>query len=124
MQQKSSKDIQTVLGILNDEVMGNVGAALKKMTPDYQMTWMYKEKNGELFPKTAADIKNIAEGENVVMVELIESYPDPKTKKIHRTPLVLVLEMKDGKIKKGRHYCDPHISYLFLDQQKIQDAYR
>lgn len=138
---KYSKNIQTVINILKDEVRGDVKSALKKMASDYSMTWMYQSKDGKLFPHTEKDvkkeleevypikerkykIKNIAEGENVVMVELVESYPDPETKKIYRTPLVLVLEMKDGKIKTGRHYTDPRLSHLFLTKEDIDKAYK
>ena len=132
---KTSKNIQTVLIILKNEVDGDVKAALKKMTEDYAMTWMYK-RDGELFPSTGKniekdmeevysikgrryDIRNIAEGEDLVIVEMIESYLDSKTEKVYRTPQVLVLEMKDGKIKRGRHYCDPDISFLDLTEEQI-----
>ncbi len=46
------------------------------------------------------------------MAEMIESYPDPKTKKVYKTPMVIVWEFKNGKIFKGRHYCDPQVSYI------------
>ncbi len=130
-----------VLNILQDEIKGDIKSALKKLAKNYSMTWVYRTKKGKLFPKTAKniqkglkevypikgrryDIKNIAEGRNVVMVEMVESYPDPKTKKIYRTPLVIVLEMKNGKIQKGRHYCDPDLSYLYLTKKQIQQAYK
>ncbi len=104
------------------------------------MTWMYQGKT-ELFPYTKSsaeeelkevypikgrkyDIRNIAEGDGVVMVELIERYPDSKTGETYRTPLVLVLEMKDGKIRKGRHYCDPHVSHLHLSDERIEEGFR
>lgn len=135
-----SKNIQTVLDILQNEVDGDVSAALKKMSRDYSMTWMYKNSK-ELFPSTGNniedemeevypitgrhyDIRNVAEGNGVVMVELIESYPDPKTKNVYRTPLVLVLEMKQGKINRGRHYCDPHVSFMHLTKQQIEKGYK
>lgn len=135
---KTSRNIQTVLDILKNEVDGDVKAALGKMTDDYSMTWMY-QRSDELFPSTGKDvesemkevypikgrkydIRNIAEGEDVVMVELIESYPDPKTGKEYRTPLVLVLEMEDGKIRKGRHYCDPNVSFLHLQEKQVEDG--
>lgn len=94
---KFSKNIQTVLSILKDEVKGNVKSALSKLTDDYSMTWIYQGKK-ILFPKTVKNTKaelekvyhikgrkyeifNITENKNTVMLELIESYPDPKTKK-------------------------------------------
>ena len=137
---KLSKNIQTVIAILKDEVQGDVHSALRKMTKDYSMTWMYA-KGKKIFPSTSGNleseleevypikgrqynIKNIAEGNNVVMVELVESYPNPKTKKIYMTPLVLVLEMKDHKIRTGRHYLDPKLSGQYLKQSDIGKAYK
>lgn len=38
MKNKYSKNVQTVLNILQDEVNGDVASALKKMTKDYTMT--------------------------------------------------------------------------------------
>jgi len=142
MKKKFSKNIQTVIDILQDEVSGDVSAALKKITSDYTMTWVYTGlKRKELFPTTGRnikkeleevypikgrqyDIKNIAGGENVVMIELVESYPDPKTKKVYRTPMVLVLEIKNGKIRTGRHYLDPTISRKHLTKVQIEKAYK
>ncbi len=135
-----SKNVQIVLEILEDERSGRVKEALEKMFSDYSMTWVYQTRSGELFPKSENniekelknvyqiknreyDIKNITENESVVMVELIESYPDPETGKVYRTPLVLVLEMENGKIKKGRHYCDPNISYLYLTKEQVTEIY-
>ncbi len=136
---KKSK-ISTALEILEDEKRGDKKSALKKMCVGYSMTWVYKSLKGELFPKTKPnikkvmedvygiqgrqyDIKNIAEGENVVMIELVESYPDTETKKIYRTPLVLILEFSGNKIKKGRHYCDPNLSYLHLTEEQIKNIF-
>ena len=137
-----SKNVQTTLDILQDEVRGDWKSALKKLHDDYTMTWVYKSvKNKKLFPSTGDfvryelkdvyqikgrkyDIKNIAEAGDLVMVELVESYPDAKTKKVYRTPLVLVLEFKDGKTVTGRHYCDPQISYLHLSEEEIEKVYK
>ncbi|MSR76371.1 MAG: nuclear transport factor 2 family protein [Candidatus Ryanbacteria bacterium] len=130
-----------VRDILRDEVRGDVNAALRKMAPGYSMTWVYQAKNGTLFPRADVDIKkelknaykirgrkydikHVAEGKNVVFVELIESYPDSKTKKVFRTPLVLVLEMKGGKVARGRHYCDPRLSYMFLSKKQVGDIFK
>ncbi|MEK7516136.1 MAG: hypothetical protein AAB562_00905 [Patescibacteria group bacterium] len=138
--QKISKNVKTVLDVLRDEVGGNVEAALRKLTNDYSMTWVYVGKRGKLFPRTGKnmpkelgetylikdrryDIKNLAEGKDVVMVEMIESYADPKTRQKYRTPLVIVLEMKRGKIRKGRHYCDPRLSYLHLTEKQVKRAF-
>lgn len=142
MQKRISKNIKVVLEILRDEVRGDIASALKKITKDYTMTWMDSGIDGRhLFPTTRKniktelneayiikgrqyDIRNIAEGNNVMFVELIESYPNPKTKKVYRTPLVLVLEMRGGKIRTGRHYLDPRLSGKYLSQSQIDRAYK
>ncbi|MDP3726488.1 MAG: hypothetical protein Q8R36_04820 [bacterium] len=135
-----SKNIKTVIEILQDEIRGDVRSALKKITKDYSMTWIYRAKNGKLFPRTSKNIrkeleqvypikgrkykiKNIAEGKDVVMIEMVESYPDPKTKRMYRTPQVIVIEMKNRKIRRGRHYCDPNLSNLHLTEKQIRKAY-
>jgi len=137
---KLSENIKTVLNILENEVRGDVKSALQKMTSDYQMTWVYQGKN-ELFPATEGnmeselddvyhikgreyDIRNITESDDVVMVEMIESYPDPETGKMYRTPQVIVLEFEDGRIRTGRHYTDPRLSYLELTPEQINKALR
>lgn len=134
-----SPNIQLALDILRDEVKGDIKSALAKMSPEYSMTWMYK-KGEMLFPVSRPDfsaemkdvyaitgrkydIKKIAEGEGTVMIELIESYPDPKTKEVYRTPLVLVLEIRDGKILRGRHYCDPAVSWAMISEKDTTRAY-
>jgi ketosteroid isomerase-like protein len=135
-----SKNIDAVLEILKNEVDGDISAALEKMSSNYSMTWMYQGKD-QLFPESKKDIgaeleevyrikgrkyeiMHISEGENIVMMELIEIYPDPETQKIHRTPLVLVLEMENGKIRTGRHYCDPRLSHKELSSEIIEKAYK
>jgi len=122
---KHLKDI--ALEILGNEITGDIKSALEKMTPDYSMTWVYKGYDGKFFPRTKPNFKklmksaykikgrkyeiiNIVEGKDLVIIELIESYPDPETKKIYTTPQVIVLEFQGKKIKAGRHYCDPRLS--------------
>lgn len=136
-----SKHVQLILDILKDEATGDVRAALEKMTDDYTMTWMYETRDGNLFPKSEKnpepdmeeiyeikgreyDIRNIAEGENVVMIEMIESYPDPETGQMYRTPQVIVLELKEDKIRTGRHYCDPRLSFKELSKEQIEVGLR
>ncbi|MEK7193033.1 MAG: nuclear transport factor 2 family protein [Patescibacteria group bacterium] len=141
IQEDMSPNVKIVLSILQDEIDGNVKSAINKMHPNYSMTWMYKTKNGTLFPSSRPnfkaemndiyaitgrdyDIRHITEADNVVMVELIESYPDPKTGEEFRTPLVLVLEIENEKIKTGRHYCDPQIPYLHLSKDELVKIYK
>ncbi len=133
--------MKLVLSILQDEIDGNTKAALGKMHPGYSMTWMFKAKSGEFFPSSRPDftaelaeayaitgreydIKHITEAADTIFVELIESYPDPASGEVFHTPLVLVLEIEDGKIKTGRHYCDPDISYAHLSAEQIKKAFK
>lgn len=139
----NSQNIQTVLTILQNEVDGNVSDALGKMTTDYSQTWVYQAKDGSLFPSDTSSaptedsiegiyhikgreyhIYNITESENTVMVECVEQYPDEKTGQLYRTPEVLIIEFKEGKICRGRHYCDPRLSYLTLTDEMIHAAYK
>jgi ketosteroid isomerase-like protein len=135
-------NIATIRQILIDEIEGNIGAALEKMDPGYSMTWVYKRRDGVLFPAITADdvraamndvyaikdrtytIKHIIVQGDVVMAELIESYPDPQTGKLYQTPLVIVWEFNNGKIRAGRHYCDPQLSYLELTEEDLQKVYK
>ncbi len=136
------KNIDTIHRILDDEIRGDTAAALEKMAEDYAMTWVYKRRDGTLFPRVdgaqvRAAMKDvyvikgreykirriIAQGD-VVMAEMIESYPDEeKPDIVYRTPMVIVWEFEDGKIKRGRHYCDPQLAYLNLSEGDIKKMY-
>lgn len=139
---KYSDNVQMVLDVLRDEINGDVQEALAKLTDNYSMTWVYKApKTGELFPCTSRnvrdeleeayrikgrsyEIKHVGEGRDVVFVEMVESYPDPVTGVMYRTPVVLVLELREGKIQTGRHYCDPALSYLQLSEAELKKVYK
>lgn len=139
---EKNKLIETTLQLLKDEIKGDVKNALQKMHPKYSMTWVYKTSKGILFPSVdfrtikkamkdayqikgrQYEIKNIAEGDNVVMVEMIESYPDQDTKEVYRTPLVVVLEFEKGEVITGRHYCDPKLSYESLTVKGVSKAFK
>ena len=135
-----------VLDVLTDEVHGRVEDARKVMHKDYSMTWMYKKRKGEIFPEWKPSpeddleetykikdrtytIYNMGfsepqENTITVFVELIERYPDPDTGKLYQTPIVLVLEMEDDKIKTGRHYCDNNISFEDLNKKQLDFVYK
>jgi hypothetical protein len=136
-----SDHIKTVIEILQNEIDGKVSEALGKMTPGYSQTWMYQVKDGTFFPDDTSateesmgeiyhikgreyHIYNITESENTVMVECVEQYPDEQTGKLCRTPEILVIEFKDGKIFRGRHYCDPRLSYMDLTDEMLAEAYK
>lgn len=61
--------------------------------------------------------------QQIVVVEFIESYPDPKTGQVYRTPQVAICEIKDGKIFRTRHYMDPRLSFMEISQAQIEEAY-
>lgn len=128
------------LQLLQDEANGDVVSAKEKMDLDsYSMTWMYQTKDS-LFPSVSGDslkgemediyeitgreyeIVHTAQNQNVVFIEMIESYPDTESGKVYRTPITLVLEFKDGKVVRGRHYCDPKLSLESLSKQQIHSA--
>jgi ketosteroid isomerase-like protein len=136
---KRSANVQTVVDILQAEVDGDVDAAMKLIQSGSNMTWVYSDKKRGLFPRKEYTgknleavypivgreyrIKNIAEGPSVVVLEMIESYPDPETGKLFRTPHVVVIEFKEGKIANGRHYCDPNLSYMHLEDELVKGVY-
>ena len=49
------KNIETIRQVLEDEIRGDISSALEKMTNDYSMTWVYKRKDGILFPKITSE---------------------------------------------------------------------
>ena len=142
---KKSNNIELVFEILRNEVNGNVKSAQKKMHDDFTVTYMYKNKKSELFPSFSKpsdfdlseiykikdksyEIKNYAENNfdkyDVVFVELIERYTDPKTGKKYQTPIVIVLEIEDGKIKTNRHYCGNDLSFEDISAETINSAFK
>lgn len=141
MKNIAEENIKIALSILDDEIKGDTKSALQKMHPNYSMTWVCKTRNGVLFPRQKVedsadmkeiytikdrkyDIKNIVANDKVVMIEMIESYPDGKTGKVFKTPQVIVLEFSDGKIVKGRHYNDPDVSYSEIDDRVLENIYK
>jgi len=134
---QEKKNIDTIRKILMDEIKGQIQNALDKMDKNYKMTWVYKApKTGEVFPSEKINegkeledvyiikgreyyINHIIASGDVVMAEMTEIYPDIKTGKIYSTPMAIVWEFKDGKIIRGRHYCDPQISYLGIPKEEI-----
>jgi len=129
---KQEENINSVKEILDDEIRGNFESALKKMHSDYSVVWMDHSTQGNIRIKSIKDndfmdlmkqaykikgrnynIQNIVAGGDVVMVECIEEYNDEK--RTYKTPLVLVIIFKDGKIWKSRHYCDRDLSFENID---------
>lgn len=145
MNKNITKNIKLVFDILRDEVRGDLRSARDKMDKDFTVTYMYKNSKGEMFPCSSRpsdseltevyeikgrsyEIKNYAEnhfnGYDVVFVEFIERYTDPKTGQKYQTPVVVVLEIKDGKIKTNRHYCDNDVSFENISTETLKSAFK
>ncbi len=136
-----TKYIDTVIKILQAEVDGDFKCAMGMMSESYTQTWMYETEKGALFPSVVKPkesemkdvyeisgrsytIYDIAENNNTVYVECIESYPKQNSDGYHKTPLILVVKFNsEDKIEAGRHYCDPKLSYKTLSEEEISKAY-
>lgn len=130
-----------VIEILQNEVDGNYLPAISKMSENYTQTWMYETEKGTLFPNVikpkesemkdvykiegrSYSVYDIAENDDTVYVECVESYPKQDGKGYHKTPLILIVKFnKEDKIITGRHYCDPKLSYKDLNDEDILKAY-
>lgn len=139
---KEEKNIKVALKLLDDERLGRVAEALEKLHDQYSMTWVYQSNSGEFFPRHDGkqkddfdeiyeiqdrqyDIKNVSATGDVVFLELVESYPEAgETGRRYNTPEVIVLEFKDGKVRKGRHYCDPKVSYACLSNEQVSQIFQ
>jgi hypothetical protein len=136
------KNSNTIISLLKYEVEGNVQDALKLLSDEYVMVWMFKSKN-TYFPSVKVDknfnkkiedaysylgreykIYSMLENGNIVSAEIVESYLDNDSKKIRCTPISFVWTFdEDGKVLTGKHYCDPVISYEDLSAINFNDIY-
>lgn len=134
--------IDLVLGSFEAEKSNNVEENQKLIHDNFSVTDMVLDKDGNPFPRLSGQklqeligeafkikgrqfiFNNVAadEKKQVVFVEFIESYLNPKTGKTYRTPQVAVCEIKDGKIFRTRHYMDPRLPHEYLDQNVIDEA--
>jgi hypothetical protein len=64
-----------------------------------------------------------SESTQTVIVEFIESYPEPSTHRVYRTPQVAICEFKADKLYRTRHYMDPRLSFEYLAQAVIEKAF-
>ncbi|MCB1474841.1 MAG: hypothetical protein H6883_02645 [Rhodobiaceae bacterium] len=137
------KNKNIALSLLDDEASGNLTEALKKLHPKYSMTWMYVDKYGNKFPEHRGveeedfepiydiigreyHIKNVISNSDVVMIEVVESYPSQQSDGSYSkfvTPEVIVLEFVRGKVRRGRHYCDPRVSHLHVPEKDIMQIF-
>lgn len=80
---------------------------------------VYKIEGREyVFKNVVAD-----EEKEIVFVEFVESYPDSETGEVYRTPQVAVIEVKNGKLHRTRHYTDPHLSSKYLSEEEVDKAF-
>ena len=123
----------------NNDIVGNS----KLLHDDFAVTDMMIGVNNDQFPRLSGQklhdlinkafkikgrefiFKNVVTDENkqLVIVEFIESFPDPKTGNVYRTPQIAVCEVKDGKIYRTRHYMDPRLSFEFLSVEEVEKAF-
>jgi ketosteroid isomerase-like protein len=133
-----------VLASFNAERTNNISENNTLIHDEFTFTDMVVGEDNEIFPSLGGPklqeliseafiikgrefiFKNVLadESEQTVIVEFIESYPDPKSGKVYRTPQVAICKVKDGKIYRTRHYMDPRLSYLYLDQKSIDKAFQ
>jgi ketosteroid isomerase-like protein len=137
------KLIELVLTSYQAEKEGDVNENKKLLHENFEVVDMVYETEAAFFPRlqgeqldalmtSAFKIKGrqfefktvIAdEQQQKVVVEFVESFPDPKTGNIYRTPQVSICIVRDGKIFRTRHYMDPRLSFAFLSTETIENAF-
>lgn len=60
------------------------------------------------------------ENTQTVIVEFIESYPNPSNRQVYVTPQVAICVYKEGKLYRTRHYMDPRLSNMRLDIEEVK----
>jgi ketosteroid isomerase-like protein len=86
--------------------------ARKKMSEVYKIT----ERNYR-FINECADVEK-----QTVMIEFIEWYPNPSSGQMYCTPQVAICEIRDGKIRRTRHYMDPRTTFLPETNDALDEA--
>lgn len=134
---------QLVLSSFLAEKNCDIVTGLKCIDEDYRVTEMtYSESRSHfqsLSGKKLRELMEVAyaiEGRSyefksiiadketqTVIVEFIESYPDPKTGQIYRTPQISVCIVKQGKIFRTRHYMDPRLLFANISEEEINKAF-
>lgn len=132
-----------ILASYEAERTGDVALNKSLISPDFKFTDMVVDEDGAPFIKMggqeASELMNEAfkikgrkfifktivadEDTQKVIVEFIESYPDPNSGKEFRTPQVAIIEFNNGLIHRTRHYLDPRISYLYLAADEVEKAF-
>jgi len=135
--------IDQTLASFKAEREHDVVANAKILHPQFKVTDMLLTEDNTVFPeltgknlqqliKTAFKIKNrdyqfktiVADVKTqTVVVEFVESYPDPSSGKVFRTPQVAICSFKDGRLYRTRHYMDPRLPYKYLNSSIINKAF-
>lgn len=122
----------------------DIQAGLKSVDEEFKVTEMVASKDGNHLPslsgKKLRDLMKLAfktegrqytfksvladEESQTVIVEFIETYPDPKSGQIYRTPQISVCSIKNGKIFRTRHYMDPRLSFENLTESQIESSFQ
>ncbi len=136
--------VQLILNSFKAEQENNTEKGLNLITADFRVTKMYLNKNNHPFPTISGkaveenikevyqikdreyQFKNILadEEKGVVIVEWVESYNDTSNGQKFRTPIVGIFEIKNDKIHRARHYTDPRLSWKYLSQKVINQAFK
>lgn len=121
----------------------DISAGLECIDDDFKVTEMVYSKNAHHFPsltgKKLSDLMKLAfqikgreysfksivadEKTQTVIVEFIETYPDPKTGQIYRTPQISVCKVENGKIYRTRHYMDPRLSFEDISEHELDAVF-
>lgn len=132
-----------VLSSFMAEKHRDLKAGLECIDDDFRVTEMTYSENNEHFSSLSGkklrelmgfafktegreyEFKSIVADEETqtVIVEFIESYPDPKTGQVYRTPQISVCNIKNGKIFRTRHYMDPRLSFANISKKEIDSAF-
>ena len=134
---------QLVLDSFIAEKNNDINEGRECITEDFTVTEMTLGKDGNHFPSLTGEeldnLMNLAfkiegreyefksivadEKTQTVIVEFIESYPEPKTGQIYRTPQISVCKIKSGKIFRTRHYMDPRLSFENIDEETMNEVF-
>ncbi len=135
---------ELVIGSFMAEKDQDIQAGLESVDEEFKVTEMVSSKDGNHFPSLSGEklrglmklafktkgrqyiYKSVVADEEsqTVIVEFIESYPDPKTGQVYRTPQISVCQIKNGRIFGTRHYMDPRLSFENLSDSQIESAFK
>ena len=139
---KEKKLIEIVLASFEAEKNGDAQKGKQLIDDDFTVTEMCEWYDGTVFRRLAGEeMKKLMEHAytykgreyqfvqiaandetQTVFVEFVETYPDPKTGQIYRTPQVAVCQLRDNKLYRTRHYMDPRLSLKKLSEDQIKQA--